>query len=87
MSIDIIGNAAMTEYSFTVVLEPQDEGGFLVIVPALPEVVTYGETQSEALAMAEDAIRLAVGYRRDNGEVVPTARRPQLHQVKIAVPA
>ena len=76
-----------TEYSFTVVLEPQEEGGFLVIVPALPEVVTYGETEQEALTMAEDAIRLAVGYRRDNGEDVPSERQPQLRRLRIAVPA
>lgn len=33
------------EYSFTVVLEPIEEGGFLVLVPALPEVLTHGETE------------------------------------------
>ncbi len=59
------------EFAFTVVLEPQEEGGFLVLVPALPEVVTYGDTEAEAVAMAEDAIRLAVGYRRDHNEPVP----------------
>lgn len=35
----------------------QGEGGFIVLVPALPEVVTEGDTEEEALAMAEDAIR------------------------------
>src|SRR3989338_6108821 len=34
------------EYNFTVVLEPIEEGGFLVLVPALPEVVTHGETET-----------------------------------------
>lgn len=63
-----------TEYSFTVVLEPQEEGGFLVLVPALPEVLTYGETEEAAVAMAEDAIRLAVGFRRDHGESIPAER-------------
>jgi antitoxin HicB len=75
------------EYSFTVVLEPLDEGGFLVLVPALPEVVTHGETEDEAMAMAEDAIRLAVEYRRDQGETIPTGREPHLRQLKVAVAA
>jgi antitoxin HicB len=62
------GDSAMPDmFSFTVVLEPQAEGGFSVSVPALPEVVTEGDTEEEALAMAEDAIRLAVSYRRDHG--------------------
>ena len=75
------------EYNFTVVLEPMPEGGFLVLVPALPEVVTHGETETEALAMAEDAIRLVVGYRRDSGEEIPVEQGTQLRQVKVALPA
>jgi len=40
-------------YSFSVVLEPQQGGGFTVLVPALPEVVTEGETEQLALANAK----------------------------------
>ncbi len=29
-------------------------------VPAFPEIVTYGEDEQEALAIAEDAIRLVL---------------------------
>ena len=36
--------------TYTIILEPMDEGGFLVRVPALPEVVTGGDTEDEALA-------------------------------------
>ncbi len=51
----------MTEArTFAVVLEPEDGGGFTVRVPSLPEIVTYGSDQAEALAMAEDAIRLVI---------------------------
>jgi len=31
-----------------------------VRVPAFPEIVTYGKDEREALAMAEDAIRLVI---------------------------
>ena len=54
-------------YSFSVVLEPQKAGGFTVLVPALPEVVTEGDTEQEALANAEEAIRAILAYRRDRG--------------------
>jgi len=37
-------------YSFSVILEPQTDGGFSVLVPALPEVVTEGDNEAEALA-------------------------------------
>ena len=46
--------------TYTIVLEPMEEGGFLVHVPALPEVVTCGDTEEEALAMAKDAIQLVL---------------------------
>lgn len=52
-------------------LEPQSEGGFTVTVPALPEVVTEGDAEEEAIAMAEDAIRLVLAYRRDHGIAIP----------------
>jgi antitoxin HicB len=56
-----------TQHSYSVVLEPQEGGGFTVLVPALPEVVTEGDNEEEALANAEEAIRAILEYRRDNG--------------------
>jgi antitoxin HicB len=41
---------------FTVHLLPEPEGGFTVRVPALPEVVTCGDTYEEAMASAREAI-------------------------------
>lgn len=38
-----------------VVLEPQPEGGYTVTSPLLPELVTEGQTVSEALSNVEDA--------------------------------
>ena len=73
------------EHRYTVFLEPLEEGGFNVHVPSLPEVVTYGETEAEALAMAEDAIRLAISYRIDHGEPVPPEVKPEVRQVTVAV--
>ena len=45
------------EYRYTMVFEPAEEGGYVVTVPALPGVVTEGDTLEEARAMAKDAIR------------------------------
>jgi antitoxin HicB len=56
------------DLTFSVILEPQPEGGFAVLVPALPEIVTEGDTEEEALAMAEDAIRLVLKDRAARGE-------------------
>lgn len=56
---------------YTINLRPEPEGGFTVLVPALPEVVTYGADEAEALAMARDAIELALAERRHLGEEIP----------------
>ena len=57
-------------YSFSVVLEPQPDGGFSVLVPALPEVVTEGDDEQEALNNAQEAIRAILEYRRDKGILI-----------------
>ena len=49
---------AVTRYA--VVLEPDEDGGFTVLVPSLPGVVTQGETVAEALENARDAIGLTL---------------------------
>lgn len=58
--------------SFSIILEPQPGGGFTVLVPALPEVVTEGDTEPEALANVQEAIGAALAYRRDNGLAIPS---------------
>ncbi len=40
-----------------VVLEPQEEGGYTVIVPALPGCISEGETKREAMENIKDAIK------------------------------
>ncbi|HZP20443.1 MAG TPA: type II toxin-antitoxin system HicB family antitoxin [Bauldia sp.] len=64
------------ELQFTINLRPEPEGGFTVLVPALPEVVTYGADEAEALRMAQDAIELALTVRRDQGDEIPADVRP-----------
>ncbi len=56
--------------TYTIILEPSDEGGFIVTVPALPEVGTQGDTRAEALANAREAIELVIEHRLARGEFV-----------------
>ena len=45
------------EYSFTVLFELAEEGGYVVTCPAVPGLVTEGDSLEEARKMAGDAIR------------------------------
>jgi antitoxin HicB len=72
---------------FTVVLEPEEEGGFTVRVPALPEIVTYGKDEAEALAMAEDAIRLVLEDCAARGEVFSFGEPARIREVMVTLAA
>ncbi|MDY8109817.1 type II toxin-antitoxin system HicB family antitoxin [Fulvimarina sp. 2208YS6-2-32] len=69
---------------YTVTLIPQAEGGYTVRVPALPEVVTEGETREEALAMAREAIELVLECYRDEGREAPENVRPVVEDLHVA---
>jgi antitoxin HicB len=59
------------EYGYTTVFEPLPEGGFNVLIPAIPEICTFGETLEEAREMARDAIRCYLESALKTGEQIP----------------
>lgn len=42
----------------TIILEPQEEGGYTVYAPSLPGCVSQGETKEEAIENIKEAIEL-----------------------------
>jgi len=59
------------ERTYTVLLQPEPEGGFTVTCPSLPGLVTYGATLEEARAMAAEAIACYLESLRKDGEPLP----------------
>jgi len=57
---------------YTVVLEQETDGGYVVSVPALPGCVSQGDSRAEALANIREAIELYVQDCREAGDPVPT---------------
>ena len=74
----------MRLYQYTVFFEPQ-EGGFNVLVPAIPEICTFGETIEEAREMAKDAIRCYVESALKHGEAIPADVEPTKEQLAVSV--
>jgi len=58
-------------YRVPLILEPQPEGGFTVTSPALPELVTEGDTIAEAYANAGDALAAVLELYEDQGRTLP----------------
>jgi len=59
-----------SKYSFRILLRPEPEGGYTVIVPSLPGCITYGKTVDNAVKMAEDAIRAYLESMKKHGEEI-----------------
>jgi antitoxin HicB len=57
------------------VFEPQPEGGFTVTSPVLPELITEGDTLSEAITNADDALDAVVELYADEGRPLPQMLR------------
>ena len=75
----------MSEYKYTVILLPLPEGGYNVVVPAIPEICTFGETLAEAREMAQDAIRCFLESALQTGEPIPKDIEPATEQVGVTL--
>jgi predicted RNase H-like HicB family nuclease len=63
-------------YTYTVLLEPDEQGGYVVTCPALPGLVGHGDTLEEARAMAADAIEYYLESLQMDGAPVPPSEHP-----------
>jgi len=71
--------------TYTIVVEPEDAGGFMVTVPALPGCFTQGRTLDECRERAAEAIAAHIAGLRADGETIPEEiATPQLLTVTVA---
>ncbi|MGM0581880.1 MAG: type II toxin-antitoxin system HicB family antitoxin [Bacteroidota bacterium] len=57
--------------TYRIVLNPDVDGGYTAIVPALPGCITWGKDIQEAKEMAKEAIELYIEDLISSGENVP----------------
>ena len=75
----------MKVYNYTVIFEPVEEGGYDVIVPAIPEICTFGDTIEEAREMAADAIRCYLESALADNETIPQDKEPSLERIAVKI--
>lgn len=56
---------------YRILLEQDEDGGFVVEVPALPGCISQGNTRAEAVENVKDAIRGYLESLEKEGEPVP----------------
>lgn len=75
----------MNQHRYTVLFEPVPEGGYNVIVPALPEICTSGDTLEQAREMAIDAIKCVLESKLKDHEPIPPDTPARAYQETLAV--
>lgn len=56
---------------YPAILDPAEEGGFIVTFPDIPEAITQGDDETEALLMAEDALITMLEAYMDDRQAIP----------------
>ena len=69
---------------YTVVLEQEQDGGYVASVPALPGCVSQGDNREAALANIREAIELYLDDCRDAGEPIPIEAGKEFVEVEAA---
>lgn len=72
--------------SYTAEFTEEPEGGYTVVVHALPGCVTYGKTFEEAKVMAQDAIEAYLESLAKHSEKAPSERQSLQVQVHVSAP-
>jgi antitoxin HicB len=72
--------------TYTIILIPDvHDGGYSVIVPALPGCRTQGESVGECIERAREAIAAWIADAEANGEPIPSEKiRPQVITIDVA---
>ena len=69
---------------YTVILEQEPDGGYVVTVPALPGCVTQGDTRDEALRNVREAIELYIEDCEAAGDPVPVEAGREYVEVRVS---
>jgi antitoxin HicB len=66
--------------AYPVILEAQAEGGFVVTFPDVPEAITQGEDEEEALLYAVEALETALSFYVEARKPLPVASKARRGQ-------
>ena len=65
----------------------REDGGFVVTFKDIPEAITQGETEAEALSAAKDALETALDFYFEDNRAVPLPSKPKPRQHVVELPA
>jgi antitoxin HicB len=65
----------------------REDGGFVATFRDIPEAITQGETEAEALASARDALETALDFYFEDHRAVPLPSKAKPRQPVVELPA
>ncbi len=71
---------------YPVRLKAEEEGGYVVIFPDIPEAITQGEDIEDALHHAVDAIETALEFYFEDRRPIPAPSKPKRGQRLVELP-
>jgi antitoxin HicB len=77
------GSKELRHLTYKILLRPEPEGGFTVLIPSLPGCITFGETVEECIRMAQEAVSLYIEDLQERGEAVP--EEPNMFEYNLKV--
>lgn len=63
-------------YKLPLVLEPQPEGGYTIICPLLPNLITEADTLEEVIPNVSDALSALIEAYQDLNQPLPSILQP-----------
>ncbi len=69
---------------YTVILEQEQDGGYVASVPALPGCVSQEDSRAEVLANIQEAIKLYVDDCIESGDSVPIEAGREFVEIEAA---
>lgn len=76
-----------SELAYPAHFEPAPEGGYVITFRDLPEALTQGDDDDDALLMAEDVLGCVIEWRMDDGRPIPAPSSARTGERLISVPA
>lgn len=73
-----------TFVTYTAVLTPGEDGFVCAQIAEVPEAISQGRTLEEAKANVQEALELALAWRRGEGEPVPAPAHVTVAPVSVA---
>jgi predicted RNase H-like HicB family nuclease len=71
------------EHRYTVVIEEDEDGGFVATCPSLNHVASQGATTEEAVANLKEAMEVYIETLREHGTPVPGPRTVRTSDIDV----